>query len=177
MHLSITVHHKWCLIPPWQRQQRQNETACGHCHYLVGNLVVIGIDGYIKVSDYLSMFFEDIFGTKIYLIDKFGLQTGGSEHCADIIQIVKIGHTERTLHKASQSNGEVVERTVSSYQRGGMSSKLVPEGIEGKVPYRGPIAEVIYQLLGGLSSGMGYTGAATIRELQEKARFVRILKE
>lgn len=54
------------------------------------------------------------------------------------------------------------------------SSKLVPEGIEGKVPYRGPIAEVIYQLLGGLSSGMGYTGAATIRELQEKARFVRI---
>lgn len=54
------------------------------------------------------------------------------------------------------------------------SSKLVPEGIEGKVPYRGPIAEVIYQLLGGLSSGMGYTGAATIQELQEKARFVRI---
>ena len=54
------------------------------------------------------------------------------------------------------------------------SSKLVPEGIEGKVPYRGPIAEVLYQLLGGLSSGMGYTGAATIRELQEKARFVRI---
>ena len=42
------------------------------------------------------------------------------------------------------------------------------------MPYRGPIAEVIYQLLGGLSSGMGYTGAATIRELQEKARFVRI---
>ncbi len=54
------------------------------------------------------------------------------------------------------------------------SSKLVPEGIEGKVPYRGPIAEVIYQLLGGLRSGMGYTGAATIKELQEKARFVRI---
>ena len=54
------------------------------------------------------------------------------------------------------------------------TSKLVPEGIEGKVPYRGPITEVIYQLLGGLRSGMGYTGAATIRELQEKARFVQI---
>ena len=53
-------------------------------------------------------------------------------------------------------------------------SKLVPEGIEGKVPYRGPIAEMIYQLLGGLRSGMGYTGAATIEELHEKARFVRI---
>ena len=53
-------------------------------------------------------------------------------------------------------------------------SKLVPEGIEGKVPYRGPLANVIYQLLGGLRSGMGYVGAATIEELREKARFVRI---
>ena len=53
-------------------------------------------------------------------------------------------------------------------------SKLVPEGIEGKVPYRGPIAEMIYQLLGGLRSGMGYTGAATIDELHKRARFVRI---
>lgn len=53
-------------------------------------------------------------------------------------------------------------------------SKLVPEGIEGKVPYRGPLADVIYQLLGGLRSGMGYVGAATIEELREKAIFVRI---
>ncbi len=53
-------------------------------------------------------------------------------------------------------------------------SKLVPEGIEGKVPYRGPIAEMIYQLLGGLRSGMGYTGAATIEELHKRAKFVRI---
>lgn len=54
------------------------------------------------------------------------------------------------------------------------SSKLVPEGIEGKVPYRGPISETIYQLLGGLRSGMGYVGASTIDELRQKARFVRI---
>ena len=54
------------------------------------------------------------------------------------------------------------------------TSKLVPEGIEGKVPYRGPITSVLYQLLGGLRSGMGYVGAATIRDLQEKATFVRI---
>jgi IMP dehydrogenase len=54
------------------------------------------------------------------------------------------------------------------------TSKLVPEGIEGKVPYRGPINSVIYQLLGGLRSGMGYVGAATIEELQKKAKFVRI---
>ena len=54
------------------------------------------------------------------------------------------------------------------------AAKLVPEGIEGKVPYRGPLASVLYQLLGGLRSGMGYVGAATIEELQTKARFVRI---
>ncbi len=54
------------------------------------------------------------------------------------------------------------------------TSKLVPEGIEGKVPYRGSIISVIYQLLGGLRSGMGYVGAATIADLQQKAKFVRI---
>ena len=53
-------------------------------------------------------------------------------------------------------------------------SKLVPEGIEGKVPYRGPISEMIYQLLGGLRSGMGYTGSATIEELHKRAKFVKI---
>ncbi len=53
-------------------------------------------------------------------------------------------------------------------------SKLVPEGIEGKVPYRGPLASVVYQLLGGLRSGMGYVGAANIEELRKKAAFVRI---
>jgi len=53
-------------------------------------------------------------------------------------------------------------------------AKLVPEGIEGKVPYRGPLSSVLYQLLGGLKSGMGYVGAATIEELREKAKFVKI---
>lgn len=52
--------------------------------------------------------------------------------------------------------------------------KLVPEGIEGKVPYRGSLIQVMYQLLGGLRSGMGYVGAATIEELRTKAQFVRI---
>jgi IMP dehydrogenase len=52
--------------------------------------------------------------------------------------------------------------------------KLVPEGIEGRVPYRGPVAETLYQLVGGLRSGMGYTGAATLKDLRERARFVRV---
>ncbi|MDK2957136.1 MAG: dehydrogenase [Desulfovibrionales bacterium] len=54
------------------------------------------------------------------------------------------------------------------------SKKLVPEGIVGRVPYRGPVAESIYQLIGGLRSGMGYTGCACIEELKQKARFVKI---
>jgi IMP dehydrogenase len=52
--------------------------------------------------------------------------------------------------------------------------KLVPEGIEGQVPYKGPIGAIIHQLVGGLRASMGYVGAATIPEFQGKARFVRI---
>lgn len=52
--------------------------------------------------------------------------------------------------------------------------KLVPEGIEGRVPYKGPLADTVYQLLGGLRSGMGYCGTENIQSLQENARFIRI---
>ena len=52
--------------------------------------------------------------------------------------------------------------------------KLVPEGIEGRVPYRGTVAMMVHQLVGGLKSGMGYVGCSSITELQEKARFIRI---
>jgi IMP dehydrogenase len=52
--------------------------------------------------------------------------------------------------------------------------KLVPEGIEGQVPYKGPARDVIHQLVGGIKAAMGYTGAATIRDLQQRANFVRI---
>ncbi|WP_132995314.1 IMP dehydrogenase [Sporanaerobacter acetigenes] len=54
------------------------------------------------------------------------------------------------------------------------SKKLVPEGVEGRVPYRGPLGDVAYQLIGGLRSGMGYVGAHNIKELQEKSRLVKI---
>jgi IMP dehydrogenase len=55
-----------------------------------------------------------------------------------------------------------------------LECKLVPEGIVGRVPSRGRLADVVYQLIGGLRSGMGYVGARTIPELQKKARFVRL---
>ncbi|HEX8131509.1 MAG TPA: IMP dehydrogenase [Pyrinomonadaceae bacterium] len=55
-----------------------------------------------------------------------------------------------------------------------MESKLVPEGIEGRVPYKGTLSDMVTQLVGGLRAGMGYTGCRTIREFQENTRFVRI---
>jgi IMP dehydrogenase len=54
------------------------------------------------------------------------------------------------------------------------SLKLVPEGVEGQVPYKGPVANVVHQLVGGLRAGMGYVGARTLKEFQAKAEFVRI---
>lgn len=61
------------------------------------------------------------------------------------------------------------------FQKGtGEAKKLVPEGIEGRVPYRGEVSDVLYQLCGGLRSGMGYVGAKTIEDLQAKANFIQI---
>jgi IMP dehydrogenase len=54
------------------------------------------------------------------------------------------------------------------------NAKLVPEGIEGRVAAKGPLSDLVYQLVGGLKSGMGYCGAPNIRALQENARFLRI---
>lgn len=54
------------------------------------------------------------------------------------------------------------------------NNKFVPEGVEGRVPYKGTLGDTIYQLMGGLKSGMGYTGCATISDLHQKAQFVRI---
>ncbi|MDX1579293.1 MAG: IMP dehydrogenase, partial [Gemmatimonadota bacterium] len=60
------------------------------------------------------------------------------------------------------------------FQEGANSRKLVPEGIEGRVPYKGPVADTVFQMVGGLRSGMGYCGASDIEELREKARFLRV---
>jgi IMP dehydrogenase len=57
---------------------------------------------------------------------------------------------------------------------GQVRDKLVPEGVEGQVPYKGQLKDVVYQLMGGVRSGMGYVGAANLAELRDKARFVRI---
>jgi len=73
--------------------------------------------------------------------------------------------------EAEASAEGVVQRERNHQNR---LAKFVPEGIEGRVPYRGPLENMVFQLVGGLRSGMGYVGCATIVELQEKAQFVRI---
>ena len=54
------------------------------------------------------------------------------------------------------------------------NKKLVPEGVEGRVPYKGPIGDTIYQLMGGLRAGMGYTGCHNVEELHTKAQFMPV---
>jgi IMP dehydrogenase len=75
------------------------------------------------------------------------------------------------LASAGTGTEGVVQREFANHNR---LAKFVPEGIEGRVPYRGPLESMVFQLVGGLRSGMGYVGCATIAELQEKAQFVRI---
>ena len=60
------------------------------------------------------------------------------------------------------------------FQKEVSQEKLVPEGIEGQVPFKGPISPIIHQFVGGLRAAMGYVGAKTIPEMHEKARFVQI---
>jgi IMP dehydrogenase len=122
---------------------------------------------------------------------------GGIKFSGDITKAIAAGADAvmigSLLAGTDESPGETIlyqGRTFKSYRgmgsMGAMSTgqanryeqdpnaKLVPEGIEGRVASKGPLAELTYQLVGGLRSGMGYCGARNIRELQEKAKFLRI---
>lgn len=66
------------------------------------------------------------------------------------------------------------DRYFQGGEKSGETKKLVPEGIEGRVAYRGPVSEILYQMVGGLRSGMGYAGAPTIQALQDEGQMVRI---
>ena len=74
------------------------------------------------------------------------------------------------------SLGAMVEGGKERYRQGNVTDaeKLVPEGIVGRVPYKGPVSDVVYQLVGGLRASMGYCGAPDIGSMQRDARFVRI---
>lgn len=79
-------------------------------------------------------------------------------------------------YRGMGSVGAMMEGSADRYFQGNIkqSNKLVPEGIEGRVPYKGPVSNVIHQMVGGLRAAMGYTGCATIAEMKEKAQFVRM---
>src|SRR5499433_2830247 len=81
------------------------------------------------------------------------------------------GSSERDFQSASGEASAAVPNMAGDPNR---LAKLVPEGIEGRVPYRGSVSMILYQMVGGLKSGMGYCGCATLPELLQKTRFVRI---
>ncbi len=86
------------------------------------------------------------------------------------------GRTFKT-YRGMGSLGAMVKGSSERYRQGGgrgESGKLVPEGVEGRVPFKGPISDFIYQLVGGLRAGMGYCGARTIEQLRKEAKFIKV---
>jgi IMP dehydrogenase len=78
-------------------------------------------------------------------------------------------------YRGMGSMGAMTQGSADRYsQEATGSGKLVPEGIEGRVPYKGMLADLVYQLVGGLRAGMGYCGCATISELHQQAKFLRV---
>lgn len=79
-------------------------------------------------------------------------------------------------YRGMGSVGAMQEGSADRYFQGNVkqSNKLVPEGIEGRVPYKGPMANVVHQMVGGLRASMGYTGSATIAQMKEKTEFMRM---
>ena len=102
-----------------------------------------------------------------------GLLAGCEETPGEIIEV----YGKRVKTYVGMGSLSAMQRGSSDrYFQGGQKElkKLVPEGIEATVPYKGPMSDVIYQMMGGLRSGMGYCGCANIEELKEKAQFVKI---
>ena len=91
---------------------------------------------------------------------------GGIKYSGDIVKALAAGASVVML-------GSLVAGCSDRYFQA-QNKKFVPEGVEGRVPFKGPLADTIYQMVGGLRSGMGYTGCANIPEMHEKAQFVRI---
>jgi IMP dehydrogenase len=79
-------------------------------------------------------------------------------------------------YRGMGSTGAMIHGSKDRYGQAAVTdgSKLVPEGVEGRVPYRGPLSDFVYQMVGGLRAGMGYCGTRNIEELRSKAKFCRI---
>ena len=104
-----------------------------------------------------------------------GSMFGGTEEAPGEVELYK-GRSYKS-YRGMGSLGAMASQQGSSdryFQEGSAADKLVPEGIEGRVPYKGPLQPVIHQLLGGLRSSMGYTGCTTIEEMRHKPEFIRV---
>jgi len=90
-------------------------------------------------------------------------------------QILYQGRTFKT-YRGMGSLGAMVHGSSERYRQGGKTEtgKLVPEGVEGRVPFKGPLGPFVYQLVGGLRAGMGYCGTRTIEELRKDAQFIQV---
>src|SRR5438270_9468991 len=89
--------------------------------------------------------------------------------------IIHQGRRYKT-YRGMGSMGAMIQGSKDRYGQSGVreSSKLVPEGVEGRVPYRGPLSDFVYQLVGGLRAGMGYCGTRNVEELRSNGRFCRV---
>lgn len=105
-----------------------------------------------------------------------GLMAGADESPGETI--LYQGRTYK-VYRGMGSMGAMIKGSKDRYGQAGVNEmdKLVPEGIEGKVPYKGSASGILHQLMGGLRSGMGYLGASDIAALQSKAKFVRISQQ
>ena len=143
-------------------------TAIADCaKVLEGSGVPIVADGGIKFSGDISKALAA--GASVVMLG--GLLAGTEESPGETVL-----YQARTykVYRGMGSIGAMERGGGDRYgQSGRPPQKLVPEGIEGRVPYKGPLSAVIYQLVGGLKSGMGYCGCRTISELQRNATFIR----
>ena len=89
--------------------------------------------------------------------------------------VIHMGRRFKT-YRGMGSEGAMMAGSADRYAQSSVRQrdKLVPEGVEGRVPYRGPLSDFVYQMVGGLKAGMGYCGAQTVDELRREARFVRV---
>ncbi len=144
-------------------------TAIAHCATVAGKMKVPLIaDGGIKYSGDITKALAA--GADTVMI---GSIFAGTEESPG--EAVRLQGRSYKVYRGMGSLGAMVTGGRDRfYQEEEPESKLVPEGIEGRVPYKGSLANVIYQLVGGVKAGMGYCGCRTLSELKKKARFMKL---
>jgi len=148
----------------------QVTAAANVAHELKGTGIPLIADGGIRYSGDMAK--AIVAGAWSIMV---GSMFAGTEEAPGEVELYQ-GRSYKS-YRGMGSLGAMSSQTGSSdryFQEGSDADKLVPEGIEGRVPYKGPLQPVIHQLMGGLRSSMGYTGCASIEEMRIKPEFVRV---